>query len=98
MQRLVDEYSLRGVTSNPSIFEKAILESEDYDAEIAEDAKAGMSAMEIYKNIAVKDVKLGTDVLRPVWDQLSGYDGFVSLEVAPELARDVDGQDARPGP
>lgn len=91
LKRLVDECSLRGVTSNPSIFEKAILESDDYDAEIAEHARAGMSAMEIYENIAVKDVKLATDVLRPVWEQLGGRDGFVSLEVAPELARDTTG-------
>jgi transaldolase len=92
LQRLVDEYSLRGVTSNPSIFEKAILESSDYDAELAEHAAAGMSAMEIYEEIAIKDVKLGTDVLRPVWEELNHYDGFVSLEVAPDLARDTEGK------
>ncbi|MGB0888687.1 MAG: transaldolase [Solirubrobacterales bacterium] len=92
LKRLVDEYSLRGVTSNPAIFEGAILKSDDYDDEIAELAKQGMSAMDIYKEIAVKDVKLATDVLRPVWDQLDGRDGFVSLEVAPELARDRTGK------
>lgn len=92
LKRLVDEYSLRGVTSNPAIFEGAILKSDDYDEEIATLAKQGLSAMEIYKQIAVKDVKLATDVLRPVWDQLDGHDGFVSLEVAPELARDRTGK------
>ncbi len=92
LKRLVDEYSLRGVTSNPAIFEGAILKSDDYDDEIADLAKQGMSAMDIYKEIAVKDVKLATDVLRPVWDQLDGRDGFVSLEVAPELARDRTGK------
>jgi transaldolase len=92
LQRLVDEYSLRGVTSNPSIFEKAILESDDYDEDLAEYVKQGLSAMDIYKKIAVKDVKLGTDVLRPVWDSLNHYDGFVSLEVSPDLARDVEGK------
>jgi transaldolase len=91
LKRLVDEYSLRGVTSNPSIFEKAILESDDYDEELKHLAGQGASAMEIYKEIAVKDVKLATDVLRPVWDELNGYDGFVSLEVAPNLARNDTG-------
>ena len=91
LQRLVDEYSLRGVTSNPAIFEAAILKSDDYDDEIVDLAKQGASAMEIYKEIAVKDVKLATDVLRPVWSQTNGHDGFVSLEVAPELARDTTG-------
>jgi transaldolase len=92
LKRFVDEYSLRGVTSNPAIFEKAILESDDYDAIITEGFAAGKSAMDIYKEIAVSTVKSATDVLRPVWDQLGGYDGFVSLEVAPDLARDVDGK------
>ena len=58
LKRLVDEYSLRGVTSNPSIFEKAILESSAYDPEVAQMASEGLDAMEIYKRIAVKDVKL----------------------------------------
>lgn len=92
LQRLVDEYSLRGVTSNPAIFEGAILKSDDYDDEIAQLARQGASAMEIYKEIAVKDVKLATDVLRPVWSQTNGHDGFVSLEVGPELARDDTGR------
>lgn len=92
LKRLVDECSLRGVTSNPAIFEGAILKSDDYDDEIAQLAKQGKSAMDIYKEIAVKDVKLATDVLRPVWDQQGGNDGFVSLEVAPELARDTSGK------
>lgn len=92
LKRLVEECSLRGVTSNPAIFEGAILKSDDYDEEIATLAKQGLSAMDIYKAIAVKDVKLATDVLRPVWDQLDGHDGFVSLEVAPELARDRSGK------
>jgi transaldolase len=92
LKRLVDESSLRGVTSNPAIFEKAILESDDYDALIAQLHEQGKSAMDIYKEIAVSTVKSATEVLRPVWDELGGYDGFVSLEVAPNLARDVDGK------
>jgi transaldolase len=92
LKRLVDESSLRGVTSNPAIFEKAILESDDYDAQIKELLEKGTSAMDIYKEIAVSTVKSATEVLRPVWDQLNGYDGFVSLEVAPNLARDIEGK------
>lgn len=92
LQRYVDEYSLRGVTSNPAIFEKAILESDDYDQIIAAGFADGKDAAAIFQDIAVADVKAATDVLRPVWDQTSGYDGFVSLEVSPDLARDVDGK------
>lgn len=92
LKRLVDEYSLRGVTSNPAIFEAAIVKTDDYDEIIVEGFRAGKSAMEIYKSIAIHDVKAATDVLRTVWDQTSGYDGFVSLEVAPDLARDTAGK------
>lgn len=92
LKRLVDEDSLRGVTSNPAIFENAILNSDDYDSVIAEGLQGGKSPMDIYKEIAVGDVKAATDVLRPVWEELGHADGFVSLEVAPNLARDVDGK------
>lgn len=92
LTRFVEEYSLRGMTSNPAIFEKAILESDDYDAIIAEGFAAGRSAMEIYQEIAVSDVKAAAGVLRSVWDATAGYDGFVSLEVSPELARDTAGK------
>jgi transaldolase/glucose-6-phosphate isomerase len=91
LQRLIDEDSLRGVTSNPSIFEKAILGSTDYDVDLAAMAKEGKDAKEIYDAIAIKDVQLGLDVLRPTWEALGHADGFVSLEVQPELARDTDG-------
>ena len=90
LQRLVDEDSLRGVTSNPSIFEKAILGSDDYDTELVEMAKEGLDAKAIYDRIAIRDVQLGADVLRPVWEKLDHADGFVSLEVSPDLARDTD--------
>ncbi len=91
LERLVREDSLRGVTSNPSIFEKAILGSDDYDEEIQRRAEEGLSAKEIYERIAVKDVQLAADVLRPVWDETDGHDGFVSLEVSPDLALDTAG-------
>jgi len=91
LQRLIDEDSLRGVTSNPSIFEKAILGSPDYDADLRAMAGKGLSAQEIYDRIAITDVQLAADVLRPVWEETDHIDGYVSLEVSPHLARDSEG-------
>src|SRR3954471_21016259 len=91
LQRLIDKDSLRGVTSNPAIFEKAILGSNDYDEVLEAMAKEGHDAREIYDEIVVEDLQLATDVLRPVYDSLDGADGFVSLEVHPTLARDTEG-------
>jgi len=90
LQRLMDEYCLRGVTSNPAIFQKAILGSDDYDDELRELAEQGKNAQEIYDAIAIKDVQLAADVLRPLYDELRGYDGYVSLEVGPEAAHDTE--------
>ena len=90
LQRLVEEDSLRGVTSNPAIFEKAILGSPDYDEQIEELARGGALARAIYQQIAIQDVQEAADVLRPVFDALGGADGFVSLEVDPDLAFDSD--------
>jgi transaldolase/glucose-6-phosphate isomerase len=90
LERLERELSLRGVTSNPAIFEKAILGSTDYDEQIAELAPNGQAAREIYDEIAVLDVQLACDVLRPVWDEANHADGFVSLEVEPAFAHDTD--------
>jgi transaldolase / glucose-6-phosphate isomerase len=91
LERLVREDSLRGVTSNPAIFEKAILGSTDYDEQVAELAELGLSAREIYDELATLDVQLACDVLRPVWEEANHADGFVSLEVEPALAHDTDG-------
>jgi len=90
LDRLLHEDSLRGVTSNPAIFEKAILGSSDYDDQIAELAAQGLDAKRIYEEIAITDVGLACDVLRPVWDEAGGADGFVSLEVEPGFAHDTD--------
>jgi transaldolase/glucose-6-phosphate isomerase len=90
LQRLVEEDSLRGVTSNPAIFEKAILGSQDYDSDIEKLAGEGLDAVEIYLNLAIKDVQMACDVMRPVWDGAGGADGFVSLEVEPAVAFDTD--------
>jgi transaldolase / glucose-6-phosphate isomerase len=91
LARLVQEDSLRGVTANPAIFEKAILGSPDYDEGLAELAREGLEARQIYRRLAIDDVQMTADVLRPVWEETGGGDGFVSLEVAPRLAHDTEG-------
>jgi transaldolase / glucose-6-phosphate isomerase len=91
LERMVREDSLRGVTANPSIFEKAILGSPDYDEELGELARQDFEARDIYRRLAVEDVQLAADVLRPVWEATGGVDGYVSLEVAPRLAHDTEG-------
>jgi transaldolase / glucose-6-phosphate isomerase len=91
LARMVSDYSLRGVTSNPAIFEKAILGSPDYDDDLADAAREGLSAREVYRRLAVGDVQLAADVLRPVYEETGGHDGYVSLEVAPRLAHDTEG-------
>jgi transaldolase / glucose-6-phosphate isomerase len=90
LRRMVEEDSLRGVTSNPAIFEKAILGSPDYDDQIEELARGGALARAIYQDIAIQDVQEAADVLRSVFDDLNGDDGYVSLEVDPDLAFDSD--------
>src|SRR5215212_2186298 len=90
LERLERELSLRGVTSNPAIFEKAILGSSDYDDQIAELAADGLDAHGIYEEIAIADVRLACDVLRGVWDESGGADGFVSLEVEPAFAHESE--------
>ena len=91
LKRLIEQDSLRGVTSNPAIFEKAILGSDEYDEELARLAGDGLEPAQIYDEIAITDVRMAADVLRSVYDETAGYDGYVSLEVAPSLAHDTDG-------
>jgi len=91
LARMVEEDSLQGVTSNPAIFEKSILGSADYDEDLKRLADEGKSAREIYRAMALHDVRAAADVLRPVYDRTNGYDGYVSWEVAPRLAHDTEG-------
>ena len=88
LRRLVEEDSLRGVTSNPAIFEKAILGSNDYDEQIERLAQEGLNTRSVYQDIVIQDVQDACDVMRPVFDESGGVDGFVSLEVDPDLAFD----------
>jgi len=88
LQELVDQ-GLRGVTSNPSIFEKAIAGSDDYDEDLNRLVRDGRSVAEIYENLAMSDIRRAADVLRPVYEKSGGADGYVSLEVNPALAHDT---------
>jgi transaldolase len=91
LQQLIREDGVSGVTSNPSIFEKAIAESHDYVDAIHALTTAGRSVDEIYQHLTVEDVQIVADLLRPSYDRTDGRDGFVSLEVSPTLAHDTNG-------
>ena len=91
LKKLVDE-GVRGVTSNPSIFEKAIGGTAEYDEQLTALIKQGDRTVgDLYEALAVQDIKNAADVLRPIYDTLNGADGFVSLEVSPYLALDTQG-------
>src|SRR6476660_10377672 len=92
LKRLIDNDGVKGVTSNPSIFEKAIGSSNEYDGAIGKALKSGdRPVAELFEHLAVEDIQHAADVLRPVYDRLNGADGFVSLEVSPYLAMDTKG-------
>ena len=88
LARLIAEESLKGETSNPSIFEKAILESDDYEDELAEARGQGLEPQAVYEKIAIKDVQMACDVFRPTWESSHHQDGFVSLEISADMAHD----------
>ena len=91
LRRLIEEDGLRGMTSNPAIFEKAIAESHDYDEDIRAMALEGKGVMEIYEALSQGDVQSAADNFRPVYDKTDGKDGYVSLEVNPHLTHDTIG-------
>jgi len=91
LRRLIDEDGLRGMTSNPSIFEKAIADSHDYDGDIRAMALGGNGADAIYETLSQRDVESAADQFRPLYDRTDGQDGYVSLEVNPHLAHDTKG-------
>ena len=90
LARRVEQDGLRGVTSNPAIFHKAISSGSLYEDQIRELAESGLSVAGIYEELAVTDVREACDVLRPVWQSSDGVDGYVSLEVSPHLVHDTD--------
>jgi len=92
LKKLIDTDGVKGVTSNPSIFEKAISSSDEYDGPIGSALKKGdRPVAELFEHVAIEDIQHAADVLRPVYDELKGDDGFVSLEVSPYLAMDTKG-------
>src|SRR5712671_6723153 len=92
LKKLIDSDGVKGVTSNPSIFEKAIGSSDEYDAPIGKALKdSDRPVADLFEQLAIEDIQHAADVLRPVYDALGGHDGFVSLEVSPYLAMDTEG-------
>ena len=92
LKALIDTDGVKGVTSNPSIFEKAIGSSDEYDGAIGHALKTGdRPVADLFEAVAIEDIQNAADVLRPVYDRLNGEDGFVSLEVSPYLAMDTKG-------
>lgn len=91
LARLIREDGLRGMTSNPTIFEKAIGGSSDYDADIQALAKAGKSTEQIVEAVMIADVQAACDIFRPIYDESGHGDGTVSIEVSPTLAHDTHG-------
>ena len=92
LKNLIDVDGVRGVTSNPAIFEKAISSSSDYDEDIQSLLKEGKNNEAIFYGMAIKDIQQAADILLPVYEEkVSAADGFVSLEVSPHLARDTQG-------
>jgi transaldolase len=91
LQQLVDDDGIRGVTSNPTILDKAIGAGDGYDDALADCARRGLSIEDTYWEVVLADIVSAADLLRPVYDAQGGGDGFVSVEVAPTLAHDTDG-------
>ena len=82
LKKLIDSDAVKGVTSNPSIFEKAIGSSDEYDAPITKALQSGdLAVADLFEALAIEDIQHAADVLKPVYDSLKGTDGFVSLEV-----------------
>lgn len=90
LSRMIEDGEIRGVTSNPSIFNKAISKSTDYDERIKELLASGFSTEEIYEHLAIEDIRAAADLFAPLYEKTQGGDGFVSLEVNPYLAYDTD--------
>ncbi|MDE2089061.1 MAG: bifunctional transaldolase/phosoglucose isomerase [Gammaproteobacteria bacterium] len=91
LKRYIDELAVTGLTSNPTIFEHAIMGSRDYDAALKARLGEGVTAEDVFFELAIEDLRAAADLLRPVYQRTQGTDGFVSLEVSPRLAEDTRG-------
>ena len=91
LEQQIKEYGLKGITSNPTIFEKAIANNQVYDADIEAAIKAGKPVSEIYESLIFQDIRDVCDRFKAIYEQTGGLDGYVSIEVSPHLARDTEG-------
>jgi transaldolase len=91
LKKMIDEDGLRGMTSNPTIFEKAIAGSTDYNDQLQELALQGKKPVEIYEDMAIRDIQMAADIFLPVFERTKGLDGYVSFEVSPHLGNDTQG-------
>jgi len=90
LEGMVSRGEIRGITSNPSIFNKAISQSDEYDEDIKSLTREGLSRENVYERLAISDIQAAADLFRPLYDQTDGSDGYVSLEVSPYLAHDTE--------
>jgi transaldolase len=91
LKKMIDEDGLKGMTSNPAIFEKAIVGGAEYAADLERlQSNSALDAMAIYEGVAIKDIQSAADVLRAVYERTDGRDGYVSMEVSPYLARETE--------
>ena len=90
LKRKVEQDGIRGITSNPKTFSEAVMGSDKYDADIKRAAEANQSLQDIYEALIFKDIQNACDILRPVYDESDGMDGYVSIELPPAMARDAD--------
>jgi transaldolase len=90
LKQLVEEKGIRGITSNPTIFEKAIVGNAIYDADIEAGIKAGKSIQDIYESLIFEDIRNACDLLKPIYEETEGLDGYVSIELPPVIALDTE--------
>lgn len=90
LKQMIEERGIVGITSNPAIFEKAIIGNAVYDADIEAGIRAGKSVLEIYESLVFDDIRHACDILRPVYESSNGLDGYVSIEVPPNIANNTE--------
>jgi transaldolase len=91
LKRMIEEKGIRGITSNPAIFEKAIAGNAIYDADIEKGIRAGLPTYKIYESLVFDDIRHACDIFRPVFEESNGLDGYISIEVPPTIAHDTEG-------
>ena len=91
LRRYIDEFSITGLTSNPTIFDRAIADTRAYDAGIRSKARSGQSTESLFVELALEDLRRAADLFRPIFDTSDGVDGWVSMEISPLLANDTSG-------